>query len=392
MNYRHKRRPTPGFGIGSPFNPTTGEYAKLQGEGVNPYCAMVQVAAEDDKEDYVICRGFDPRIRKFIDYEEGNDDKPGISVAKPYGRRSTGAYSVGQVFPAFLPTQGTLDYTPPSPTAVLWRVGQNPGFVVEAPEGGHPEDLDDEISTLTDDNDKEVNWLLIGGTQDAAVVHGKAQHNWESNTSDPRVSVKTCDRDGDNETGEAYYVYLPKTGAGDVNVLEDDVIAYRVNGSGVKICVSSYMDGKFGDLKWTTIEPVANDGWVVHSASTGRFLKSIDDVGDIGPSVAGNTGRSETGITKTDDDGDHNHRAGGTSFWNQWSSDNVGASFTWHAYTAFAAYTGGENAASLSGANSHEHSLTEPTVGEETGHIHTGADPVTYSALLLIRVNNQYNP
>ena len=95
MTIRKRRQPTPHFKMPPPFEPLTGERAQLLAQGVFPYCAMMQVAAEDEHDNYVICRGFDTRIRKFIDYEEGNSDKPGIPVAKPYGRRSAGGYEIG---------------------------------------------------------------------------------------------------------------------------------------------------------------------------------------------------------------------------------------------------------------------------------------------------------
>ena len=87
MNFRKRRRPTPHFKIPSPFNPITGGFGELEVEGVYPYCAMMQVAADDTYDDYVVCRGFDTRILKFVDYEEGSSEKPGISVAKPFGDR-----------------------------------------------------------------------------------------------------------------------------------------------------------------------------------------------------------------------------------------------------------------------------------------------------------------
>ena len=116
---------------------------------------MVQVAAADTYTDYVVCRAFDPRIRRFI------DSPPGLSVAKPFGNRVKGVYRVGQVFPALLPTQGTPDHTPPSPSAVDWRVGQNPGVTDNPVEGGHPKALTDAIEELKDHNDQYINWLLL---------------------------------------------------------------------------------------------------------------------------------------------------------------------------------------------------------------------------------------
>lgn len=157
--FRKRRRPTPGFGVPPPFQPVTGEYAPLKAEGVHPYCAMMQIAAEDQYQNYVICRGFDTRIRKFVDYEAGNANKPGISVAKPFRNRVKCYYQVGQVFPAVLPVQGTNNYTPPSPVAVNWRVGQNPGK--SSTSCGQPHLLTDSITELTDHNSKYVNWMLL---------------------------------------------------------------------------------------------------------------------------------------------------------------------------------------------------------------------------------------
>lgn len=171
--FRKRRRPTPHFKIPPPLNPLHGSHANLRQDGTSPFCAMMQVAADDTYDNHVICRGFDPRILKFIDYAAGNPDKPGISVAKPFGKRMAGAYEIGEVYPALLPTQGNPDfsdfrqviYTPPSPTSVMWRVGQNPGVVASGGglEGGQPAELGDEIEILYDHNGKVVNWLLIDG-------------------------------------------------------------------------------------------------------------------------------------------------------------------------------------------------------------------------------------
>lgn len=169
MSFRKRRRPTPYYKIPPPFSPITGDHAELYQDGTHPFCAMFQVAAEDTYDDYVICRGFDPRILRFIDYALGDPSKPGISVAKPFGKREAGKYEIAEVYPALLPTQGNTKITdfkhgpfvPPSPTAVKWRVGQNPGVVTGGTTGGQPESLTDEIGILYDHNGKVVNWLLI---------------------------------------------------------------------------------------------------------------------------------------------------------------------------------------------------------------------------------------
>lgn len=152
---RKRKQPTPGFKLPAPFQPITGERAPLVVKGVFPYVAMMQVAAEDTERDYVLCRGFDVRINRFIDYAVGDDDKPGIPVAKPFGKRYAGAYRVAQIFPAILPLQTDN----PSPSDVPWRVGQNPG--VSTVTSGHPADLDEEVEALKDTGDIYINWMLL---------------------------------------------------------------------------------------------------------------------------------------------------------------------------------------------------------------------------------------
>lgn len=166
--FRKRKASRPGFG-NTPWNPIQNENANLRQDGASPQCAMFQIAAEDTYANYVICRGFDTRILRFIDYAAGDVNKPGISVAKPFGKRKTGTYKIGEVYPALLPTQGNSDfidfrqvvYTPPSPVAVNWRVGQNPGVVTGGLEGGQPASLSETIGILSDHNGKVVNWMLI---------------------------------------------------------------------------------------------------------------------------------------------------------------------------------------------------------------------------------------
>lgn len=141
----------------------------------------MQVAAADTYVNHVICRGFDPRILRFVDYAAGDATKPGISVAKPFGKRAVGTYQIAEVYPAFLPTQGNsgfadfrqVVFTPPSPVAVNWRVGQNPGVVTGGLDGGQPDQLSDTIGILYDHNGKVVNWLLIdsNGGDGAAIEY-----------------------------------------------------------------------------------------------------------------------------------------------------------------------------------------------------------------------------
>lgn len=175
--FRKTRRPTPYFKIPPPFNAVTGEHEDLREYGVYPYCAMMQIADDDEHDNFVICRGFDPRMLRFVDYEKGNPQKPGISVAKPFGKRTVDTYKKAEIYPAVLPIQGNdSPYTSPSPAEIKWRVGQNPGFVSEGQEGGQPESLDDEIGILYDHNGKVINWLLLdgAGSSDLQTITGIA--------------------------------------------------------------------------------------------------------------------------------------------------------------------------------------------------------------------------
>jgi hypothetical protein len=159
MTIRRNKNPNPNFRLPTPFDPMGGDHAPLMIDGVYPHCAMMQVAAEDTHDDYVVCRGYDPRYRRFFDYDEDDlTTKPGIAVGKPFGSRRAGAYQIGQVYPAFIP---------------LTRLGQTPG---EATNGsGHPEDLNDTVEILYDENDRPVNWLLIESGTDLRRFELKTQ-------------------------------------------------------------------------------------------------------------------------------------------------------------------------------------------------------------------------
>lgn len=169
--FRKRKNPSPHFRMPPPFNPIQGEHANLRQDGTSPFCAMMQITEEDTHANYVTCRGFDPRILRFVE---------NISVAKPFGKRRPGTYEVGEIYPAFLPTQGNASfndfknsvYFPPSPANVKWRVGQNPGVVSGGLDGGQPAELSDDIEILYDNNGKAINWLLIDSKGGLGSIEG----------------------------------------------------------------------------------------------------------------------------------------------------------------------------------------------------------------------------
>jgi hypothetical protein len=150
--FRKRRQPTPHFRLPPPFNPMQAEEHKLLVPGIFPYCAMMQIAAEDTEDDYVWCRGYDVRDNRFVDYP------PGIPVAKPFGNRLAGVYEIAEIHPAFLPLQTECSI----PVDVPWRVGQNPG--VSETTQGHPADLDETVEIMYVDG-VAVSWMLIDGGQ-----------------------------------------------------------------------------------------------------------------------------------------------------------------------------------------------------------------------------------
>ena len=134
-----------------PVNPMTTEHETLVHTGVRPYCTMVQVAAEDTHDDYLICRGWDARDKRYYDYVEGDANQKGIAVAKPYGVRGDNAYVVGEIHAAFLPLIRLSDSTGQS---------QNPGKAQTTV--GHPADLTEKVVALKTDEGNEIVWMMVG--------------------------------------------------------------------------------------------------------------------------------------------------------------------------------------------------------------------------------------
>ena len=130
--------------------------------------------------------------------------------------------------------------------------------------------------------EQEKNWravdralTLLNHAKNAFVSYAKAQANWENNDDVYRVSCKQCDRDGTNETGAAFYVYLldptlrhdlptgynPNTAdsgfdpGGHPNVNQHAVIGYRqgLSADGTKdvmVAVTAYPDAPIGTMFW----------------------------------------------------------------------------------------------------------------------------------------------
>lgn len=306
MTIRKRRTPSPAFRLPPPYESISGEHAALKVDGVDPFCALMQVAAEDTHADYVICRGYDTRTRKFTDYEAGNADKPGFAVAKPYGKRRTGLYEVAQVFPALLP---------------LGRKGQNPG--VAADSSGHPADLDEEVEILYTDEGIVINWLLLDDGSENMIRWGIALADWVD-VPDSYVWMAECDRDGTNQRLPAFPVYLPRSTDQDPAIFTGYVIGWAPDESGARICVTDYMDDLIGTLRMVkTEDAIPGRGWRECDGVgdawdfTGRVPMGRDEDGPADEDVEGDTGGysyhgpaagpKDPGVNNHDDHPEHSH-------------------------------------------------------------------------------------
>lgn len=205
MTIRKRKQPTPHFKLPPPFHPITGEHEPLAELGKFPYCALMEIAATDDHANYVICSGYDPRIGKFIDYELGNADKPGIPVAKPFTGRFVNAYVVGEIYPAVLP---------------LTVLGQNPGV----------------DSILYTDEGVVINWLLLtaGTYQDDSLKElARATFDEALATTDASISGTLTDQWGAGRAHDSTSVTL-------YNFLTDVPGEYEFYGAEGAACICGY--------------------------------------------------------------------------------------------------------------------------------------------------------
>jgi hypothetical protein len=114
-------------------------------------------------------------------------------------------------------------------------------------------------------------------------------------------SYVTChqaaDKDGTLELDDQQQpipitVYLPRHGFGDPNVRAEDVIGYMLDGDGLAVCVTDYMDDKIGTIKmWIGDEEDVGRGWRIYATAEGRFpvgVTTSDE--DIPATTPGATG------------------------------------------------------------------------------------------------------
>lgn len=204
---------------GAPFNPTTGEHAHL-----GPFPArgttlgLFQVIGDDPTDpdtadthdNYVVCRGYesesDPEHQFLHDPYTAESTTP-IMVAKPYGVRGTFPYEQGQVIVA---------------ARIRNKLGYNAGKAKTTV--GQPEDLDEEVVLLTDDDGVGISWLDIAQTFESDLL-GKADANI-GNGAAGQVSVWEGPAGAEVDTGDNVTVRVK----GAAVVKDQWVRAHLING------------------------------------------------------------------------------------------------------------------------------------------------------------------
>jgi hypothetical protein len=110
-------------------------------------------------------------------------------------------------------------------------------------------------------------WIIPTGSQ-ASLSWARAQENWRKNGSDPRVSCKLVTgspgRTSSTVSGSAFWLYLPRTGGRDPNVVANQNIHYMLDSDGAAACTGDYLDDKIGTVKmWARTEAAIPPGWAL---------------------------------------------------------------------------------------------------------------------------------
>ena len=139
MVWRKRASPAPAFRQPAPYSPIGGQHAILGREGMHSRIAIFQVIETDTHDDYVVCKGYDLDTDADCRYEINT-----IPVAKPYSLRGTKPYKVGMMLTCGKPRTKFGDNSGKADTTV-----------------GQPEDLNEDIVALEDDDGKTIQWMII---------------------------------------------------------------------------------------------------------------------------------------------------------------------------------------------------------------------------------------
>jgi hypothetical protein len=120
----------------------------------------------------------------------------------------------------------------------------------------------------------------------STVMWARTQADYEENAGDPRVLAKLVpNRTSTDETGDSFYIYLPRANDHDPNVIASKNIPFLIDANGDAVCVGDYMDMKIGSVMfrvnsttpagWGEMDGEANDGIGSGYDARDRFLLSL---------------------------------------------------------------------------------------------------------------------
>jgi len=189
-------------------------------------------------------------------------------------------------------------------TAYDWLLGANQSIASGA-----------KVVILWSEDDGRFYVIAAEGAGGGLKLWAKAQDIWQENSGDPRVSCKVCQRDGSGETGDAFWIYLPRRrGVStdfDPDIYSGDVIPWEIDAEGTAFCTGEYLHSKIGDLRWQKAALRIPTGWQECDSTnsswdaTGRVLMGRDADGADDENVAGKTGGESVHGDGTNDHTDH---------------------------------------------------------------------------------------
>lgn len=121
-------------------------------------------------------------------------------------------------------------------------------------------------------NETDQTWDAIGQERGAVLRHGLVQSGWENAEADQRraVSVKLCDKDGGNVTGDAFNVYTGLAPGKWTWLFPGDVVDFIEAEDGAPIIVSHHHDERKGTIQWLAIDPDdIKPGWALCDGENG---------------------------------------------------------------------------------------------------------------------------
>jgi len=121
-------------------------------------------------------------------------------------------------------------------------------------------------------NETDLVWDAVGRDRGGTLRHAKVQTGFTNQSADVRrtVSVRECDKDGNNEAGDPFDVFTQIREGKYTYLFEGDVVDYVESETGDRIIVSPHHDQPFGWIEWCAVDPSnVKPGWALCDGSNG---------------------------------------------------------------------------------------------------------------------------